>query len=334
MKFPILLRLAVFSTGFLLLQGCYYAIPTVVEAYNQNRLQMESDGAILESKTGALKLIADNDTAVENKLNAYIRGYNSIMVGSWSLLPSYYTFTNYTLKAKSTDTISFPAVQGLKDGLTWLKKGISYEQTSIPELDEAITTAIAAGEKLVTDEQTSLPYFRSQMYRRDGMAGAQKMFPILQKDYEKLINAMNRAGAILFELQKTATEKRMAAYRAKKSMLGYHTEKSLLYAQELLTLFSPPEQSVTDNEKYILGNKLIVEMKAAMASQMEILNKVFPLRDRSEGLDSMHEYLTEMIESYHEMEKKRTVRTFNRMVKRYSDAIEKYNHAIKFANPE
>ena len=181
MKYPILFRLALFFVCPLSLCGCYYAIPTIVEAVNQNRLQSESEGAILESNTGALKLVSNSDKITAEKLNAYIRGYNCIMVGSWSLWPSYNTFTNHTLKSRSTDMISFPVVDGLKKGLDWLKKGISYEQVSMPELDEAIAACIAAGEKLYTDEQTSLPYFRNQMYRRDDMAGAKKSFRFCKK---------------------------------------------------------------------------------------------------------------------------------------------------------
>ena len=333
MKYPILFRLALFFVCPLSLCGCYYAIPTIVEAVNQNRLQSESEGAILESNTGALKFVSNSDKITAEKLNAYISGYNCIMVGSWSLWPSYNTFTNHTLKSRSTDTISFPVVDGLEKGLDWLKKGISYEQVSMPELDEAIAACIAAGEKLYTDEQTSLPYFRNQMYRRDDMAGAKKIFPVLQKDYDNMIAAMNKAGSILIGMQKTETERRMTAYRAQKTMVGYNTEKSLLYAQEIVMLFNSPENSIADREKYIEGDRLIAEMTTALATQRKILNDIYPLRDRSGGVDSIHDHLTEMITSYHIMKKKKTARSFNRMMKRYSDAIESYNRSLKFTRP-
>ncbi len=333
MKSPVSFRLAIFSVCFLFLSGCYYAIPTIVEAVNQNRLQTESEGAILESNTGALKLVADNNTVTTDKLNAYILGYNCIMVGSWSLWPSYNIFTNHTLKSRSTDIITFPVVEGLDKGLTWLKKGISYNQVPIPELDEAIAASIAAGEKLYTDEQTSLPYFRNQMYRRDDMAGAKKIFPILQKDYDNMIATMNKVGIILIDMQKTETERRMTAYRARKTMIGYNTERSLLYAQELVMLFNDPQNSIADRKKYIEGDRLITEMETALAAQRKIMNDVYPLRNRSGGLDSIHDHLTKMIVNYDTMKQKKNARSFNRMMKRYSDAVESYNRSIKFARP-
>ncbi len=333
MKFQVFFRFIVLPVLPVFLSGCYYAIPTIVEAVNQNRLQNESEGAVLESNTGAIKLIAQNDTLVTDKLNAYIQGYNSIMVGSWSLWPSYNTFINHTLGSKPNDAIPFPVVDGLEEGLAFLKKGQSLGQVAMPELDEAIAASIAAGEKLLTDEQTSLPYFRNQIYRRDDMAGASKVLPILKKDYENMIAAMNRTGNILAGMQKTETERRMAAYRAQKSMIGYHTEKSLLHAQELITLFNQPESSISRPENYMEGDRLAADIEKSLQTQRKILNDVYPLRDRSGGLDAINDSLTEMIECYRNMKKKRTARSFNRMMKRYSDAIGNYNRSLKFARP-
>ena len=333
MKFQVLFRLLVLAVFPVFLSGCYYAIPTIVEAVNQNRIQNESEGAILESNTGALKLIAQNDTLATDKMNAYIQGYNSVMVGSWSLWPSYHTFINHTLKSKPADTIPFPVVNDLEKGIAFMKKGLACDQATIPGLDEAITESVAAAEKLRRDEQTSLPYFQNQIYRRDNMAGARQVFPILQEDYEKLIAAMNRTGKLLADMQKTETERRMAAYRAQKSMIGYHTEKSLLYAQELIALFNRPENSVSRPENYIEGDRLIAEMEKALQTQRKILDDVYPLRDRSGGLDAINDSLTEMSECYRKMKKKKTARSFNRMMKRYSDAIGNYNHSLTFTRP-
>ena len=72
MKYPILFQLALFFVCPLSLCGCYYAIPTIVEAVNQNQLQSESEGAILESNTGALKFVSNSDKITAEKLNAYI----------------------------------------------------------------------------------------------------------------------------------------------------------------------------------------------------------------------------------------------------------------------
>ena len=63
MKHPVLIRLAMLAAVPLVLSGCYYAIPTVVEAVYQNRLQKEADGALPESATGALKLVNRDDAA-------------------------------------------------------------------------------------------------------------------------------------------------------------------------------------------------------------------------------------------------------------------------------
>lgn len=333
MRYPVLFRLILFSVCPFFLSSCYYAIPTIVEAINQNRLQSESEGSVPESNTGALKLVAGRNTLTTDKLNAYIRGYNCIMVGSWSLLPSYNTFIHHTLTSRSSDTISFPVVDGLEKGLKWLKNGLSREQVPMPELDAAIATGISAGEKLHMDEQTSLPYFRNRMYRRDDMAGARKIFPILQKDYENMIVAMNRIGTLLIGMQRTETERRMTVYLARKTMLGYNTEKSFLHAQELVMLFNPPQNRIIDREKYIEGDRSAAQMKTALATQRKILDDVYPLRDRNGEMDRIHDHLIEMIANYHAMKKNKTIRSFNCLMKRYNDAVESYNRFLKSAQP-
>lgn len=116
-------------------------------------------------------------------------------------------------------------------------------------------------------------------------------------------------------------------------MIGYNTERSLLYAQELVMLFNDPQNSIADRKKYIEGDRLITEMETALAAQRKIMNDVYPLRNRSGGLDSIHDHLTKMIVNYDTMKQKKNARSFNRMMKRYSDAVESYNRSIKFARP-
>lgn len=331
MNHPVLLRLAMLVAVLLVLSGCYYAIPTIIEAVNQNRLQKEADGALPESATGALKLVNRDNTARTEKLNNCITGYNSIMVGSWSLWPSFHTLKNYTFKAKSTDTISFPIVDGLPNGLIFLKKCQASADTYMPELDEAIAATITAGEKLRTDEQTSLPYFRNQMYRRDDLAGAKKIYPVLQKNYDNMIVAMNQLGAILFGMQKTETEKRIAAYRANKSMIGYHTETSLLLAQELVTLLNQPQQTIAMKTSCIPCDTLVAQMETSLETQRAILDKIYPQRDQNGGLDTIRENLILMIACYRDMKAGRKIKSFNRMMKRYSDAIESYNRIVQYS---
>ena len=84
-----------------------------------------------------------------------------------------------------------------------------------------------------------------------------------------MIAAMNKAGSILIGMQKTETKRRMTAYRAQKTMVGYNTEKSLLYAQELVMLFNSPENSIADREKYIEGDRLTAEMATALRHAAE-----------------------------------------------------------------
>ena len=333
MRISTLGRVAVLGALICSLSGCVVLIPTVVEAVNQQRLISESEGAVLESNTGALKLVKDKNDLVTGKLNDYIAGYNSIMVGNWSLWPSYNTLTNHTMKARPTDTISFPVVSGLEKGIASFKKGLAVNATVSPELNVAVTAAVAAGEKLLQDERSSLPYFRDQVYRRDDLAGGQVVLPILKADYTKLIDAMNDIGAILIREQRTDTLRRMAVFKSQGNMVPYYAEQSLLYGQDLVSLFDNPENSIADNAKYVAGDRIAIDLEQSVKNLEKALDANYSQWEGSNELNSIIGQLEGMITVYKYMKKKKTAKSFNLMMKRYSNAVESYNRILRFSRP-
>lgn len=333
MRIPAIVRLLALAAFTLSLSGCVVLIPTVVEAVNQQRLKYEAEGAILESNTGALKLVKDKNDVETGKLNDYIRGYNSIMVGNWSLWPSYNTLTNHTMKAKSTDTISFPVVSGLEKGIASFKKGLAVNATASPELNTAVTAAVVAGEKLFKDERSSLPYFRDQVYRRDNLDGGKVVLPILKADYTKLIDAMNDIGAILIKKQRAETLRRMDIFKSEGNRVPYYAEQSLLYGQDLVTLFNDPENSVADNANYVAGDKIVAQLEVSLKNLKKALETDYPKREGNNDLDSIISHLEGTIKVYQFMKEKKTAKSFNLMMKRYSNAVESYNRILKFTRP-
>lgn len=333
MRIPAIARLCALAAFTLSLSGCVVLIPTVVEAVNQHRLNNEAEGAILESNTGELKLVKDRNDPETGKLNDVIRGYNSIMVGNWSLWPSYNTLTNHTMKAKPADTISFPVVAGLEKGVDFFRKGLSVDTPASPELDAAVNAAVTAGEKLLKDERSSLPYFRDQVYRRDNLSGGQVVLPILKADYTKLIDAMNVIGAILIKQQRTETLRRMAVFKSEGNSVPYYTEQSLLYGQDLVTLFNDPEKSVADNAKYLTGDKIVASLELSLRNLKKSLETDYPKREGNNDLDSIIGHLEGTITVYRIMKEKKTAKSFNLMMKRYSNAVESYNRILRFTRP-
>ena len=333
MRMPFIARLVALAVFSLSLSGCVVLIPTVIEAVNQQRLKSEAEGAVLESNTGALKLVKDKNDSETGKLNDYIRGYNSMMVGNWSLWPSYHTLTNNTMKAGSTDTISFPVVSGLEKGLGFFRKGLSVNPVASGELDAAVTAAVAAGEKLLKDERSSLPYFRDQVYRRDDLAGGRVVLPILKADYMKMIDAMNDVGAILVKQQRAETLRRMAVFKSQNNRVPYYAEQSLLYGQDLVTLFNDPENSVADNAKYVTGDRIVADLEVSLKNLKKSIENDYPKREGNNDLDGIVQHLEGAVQVYGFMKEKKNAKSFNLMMKRYSNAVESYNRILKFTRP-
>ena len=316
--------------GACLMSGCYFAIPTMVETANQNRNIAEAEGAALESTTGAIKLF--ERTAGNQQLNAYARGYNSFMVGQWSLIPSYHVLTTKTMKADGRNAIPYPMVKGLENGIAQFKQGLSLSKDEASELDIAIQEAVTAAEKLLLDEKTSLPYFRNQGYRQDGMRGAQKVLPVLKKDYEQLIAVMDRIGAQLLVLQKHETERLIQVYRSNHDNVGYHAEQCLLEAQDLME-FLKQDDIYKKRSSYHYADVQVDELKRSLDSLKTAAVNTSVLWDDKKGLGGMYTQLHNLLELYGTLKQGQRSVSYNRMMRRYSDAVMHYNALVDAEQP-
>ncbi len=316
--------LAIAGTCFL--SGCYFAIPTVVETINQNKNIAEAEGAALESYTGAIKLF--EKTAGNQQINAYVRGYNSIMVGQWSLMPSYHVLTTKTMKADGKSAIPYPMVKGLDTGITQFRKGLSFGSDENSELDNAIQEAVTAAEKLLMDEKTSLPYFRSQGYRQDDMRGAKTVLPILKGDYDRLIAVMNRIGDQLLVLQKQETKRRIQIYSNNHNKVGYYAEQCLLDAQDLMA-FLKQDDIYKKRIGYQYADIQIQELSRSLDSLKTAAGKASVQWDENRGLGAMYTQLHELMDLYHTLKHEQRSVSYNRMMRRYSDAVMHYNTVVE-----
>ena len=76
---------------------------------------------------------------------------------------------------------------------------------------------------------------------------------------------------------------------------------------------------------------LVAQMETSLETQQTILDKAYPQRDKNGGLDSIRENLMRMVACYRDMKTDRKTISFNRMMKRYSDAIESYNRIVRYS---
>lgn len=304
------------------LTGCYIGIPAMVETVNQNAQLTASEGAILESETGVIKKF----TVTQGNLtvNRYVAGYNLIMSGSSSLMPSYQILVNKTMRATERDAIPYPLVSNLDKALSQFKSGVALVSGEDSDLDQIVREVIVAGEKLQIDQQNSLPYFRNHIYRKDGLQGGRIVLPILKADYEKLICLMKRMGNLLLERQKGETETRIQYYSAIDSKLRVYIEQSFLDAQELMSYLKTQDAYKKVNA-YQYADVLANELLRALDSLKSEVEHSQALWDSDRGIGGVHTKLSEMIEFYRILKQDRKAPSFNRLMKRYSDAVVHYN---------
>ncbi|MBS7328357.1 MAG: DUF3829 domain-containing protein [Oxalobacter sp.] len=312
--------------GTCFLSGCYFAIPTMVETVNQNRNIAEAEGAALESPTGAIKLFERTDG--NRQVNAYVRGYNSMMVGQWSLMPSYHVLTTKTMKADGRSTVPYPMVKGLESGIQQFRQGLAMRADEASELDTAVQEAVIAAEKLLMDEKTSLPYFRNQGYRQDGMRGAKTVLPILKGDYDRLIAVMNRIGDQLLVLQKQETERRIQVFADNHDKVGYYAEQCLLDAQDLMA-FLKQDDIYKKRIGYQYADIQVQELHRSLDGLKTAAGKSSMAWDENRGLGAMYTQLHELVELYGSLKQGQRSVSYNRMMRRYSDAVMQYNAVVE-----
>lgn len=312
--------------GAFFLSGCYFAIPTMVETVNQNRNIAEAEGAALESSTGAIKLF--EWTIGNQQVNAYVRGYNRMMVGQWSLMPSYHVLTTKTMKADGRNTVPYPMVKGLESGIQQFRQGLSLRTDEASELDTAVQEAVTAAEKLLVDEKTSLPYFRNQGYRQDDMRGAKTVLPILKGDYDRLIAVMNRIGDHLLVLQKQETERRVQVYADSHDRVGYYAEQCLLDAQDLMA-FLKQDDIYKKRIGYQYADVQIQELNRSLEGLKSAAAKSSISWDLDKGLGGMYTQLQELVGLYQSLKQGQRSVSYNRMMRRYSDAVMQYNAVVE-----
>ncbi len=310
--------------------GCYFAIPTVVETVKQNRNLEEAEGKALESATGAIRLLAN--TGENARVNWYIRGYNALMVGQWSLMPSYQILTEKTMTADGKGAVPYPMVKGLAEAIREFRLGLLLHGEEGTELDTDIQLAVDAAEKLKQDEANSLPYFRGRVYLQDGMQGAKRVLPYLKGDYDRLIAVMDRIGTQLSVLQKAEVARLVAQHKADKDQVGLYTEQSLMDAQDLMVFLK--EKDVYRNARaYQYADLQVAELERSLAGLKEASTKAGRPLNPAQGLGAVYTQLRELLSLYATLKQGQRDVTYNRMMRRYSDAIMLYNDLLEKQQP-
>lgn len=85
--------------------------------------------------------------------------------------------------------------------------------------------------------------------------------------------------------------------------------------------------------KYVAGDKIVASLELSLKNLKKSLEADYPKREGNNDLDSIISHLEGTIKVYRFMKEKKTAKSFNLMMKRYSNAVESYNRILKFTRP-
>lgn len=273
---------------------------------------------------------ANVEQAPTEKLNAYSEGYNRMMRGTWGLSGTYERLEKFSARAKTSDNLSLPTMSNLSGAIDSFKKGLAISG-GMDDLDAELKPVVEAGEKLLAQQKELEPYFKSKAYKEDDLAKGKAAFPEMLANYEVMIKAMDKVDDLLTTYQRAASEKRLAGFKDKGDMLRYYTEESMLYAQDLLSVFEDPEQAVKSAESYTRADEILSKLEASLEAHRKVIEEEKGKGTSVGSYESVNSNLTSLLGSYRDLRQKKSGNAYNSMTKRYNDAVDSYNRAARFS---
>lgn len=275
------------------------------------------------------QITASTDQASAEKLNAYTQGYNIMMRGAGGVSATYKQMQKFADWAKVEDNLILPVMSDLSGALDSFNKGLAISGGRVDDLDMAVKPVVEAGEKLLAQQKELEPYFKSKAYKDDHLAKGKAAFPEMLANYEAIIAGMDKVDMLLTGYQRVNVEKRLAEFKKKGDMLRFHTEESMLLAQDLLGVFKDPEKSVKSAESYVKADEIVARLEASLKAQRKAIDKEKGKGAHVGMYESINGNLMGLIESYHDLRQKKTGYAYNNMTKRYNYAVDSYNRATR-----
>ncbi|NLC23846.1 MAG: YiiG family protein, partial [Oxalobacter sp.] len=197
--------------------------------------------------------------------------------------------------------------------------------------DAALKPVVEAGEKLLAQQKELEPYFKSKAYKEDDLAKGKAAFPEMLANYDVMIAAMDKVDDLLTAYQRAASEKRLAGFKDKGDMLRYYTEESMLYAQDILSVFEDPEQTIKSAESYTKADEILPKLEASLEAHRKVIEEEKGKGTSVGSYESVNSNLTSLLGSYRDLRQKKSGNAYNSMTKRYNDAVDSYNRAARFS---
>ncbi len=264
----------------------------------------------------------------EQKLAVYADAYNALIDDEKGLPAAYRTLTKKIGKAKPSESLAFPDVEGLEETLTALRQNRAQKTEGLAELDAAADELIAAGDKLLGHEKEMVPYFKEGEYKSDKMAKAKELLPRLEDDYEAALSALSKLGGEVLKNKRAFAEKRMEAFKKEGDMVRYNTEEILMLSEELLAIFDDPKVPFNRSEAFTKGNGLITRLDNAIRAQRKATDDMRSKDERAAAYyDAIRNNATGIIADYREVRDRKSSAAFNNMLKKYDKAAQDYNSA-------
>lgn len=285
------------------------------------------------SAPAAGQAAAPDAEAARNKArNTYTRVYNAMVDDNRSWAAIYKSYRGLNVQGKSHSESSF---YGSPDTLAKQLKDLKEARASgsgDAQLDAAVDTLVAAGEKLLGTWEPMTPYYQSKGFLEDGWAKARAADADMAAGFTGLLARIDALDVELDRVQEARRLRQMEEMKRQGDMLGYATLDSMAVAKKFMAALDKVSGDLKNKDAVAAADARAADLQASLEGLSKaVADAKAQAKDGKEphhGYMSLHNSLQEAVGQWRVFKQSRSEMTWRNIVSYYNNAIGTFNRGF------
>ncbi|MCL2714797.1 MAG: YiiG family protein [Alphaproteobacteria bacterium] len=275
--------------------------------------------------TSALAAEEGGGTAINPKLNAYIKAYN-LFIGTFGFTEQYRSYQRSNISRASVKSNFW-----VKDG--WIGKGVDILYQAAPDMEpknelNAAAAALLVSMKKVQEHLASLSiYYDSKKYLDDNLARGRAEDPVLLAEFKAAAGDLARFNVLLEEEVDRRDLAQLEVLKKEGQEEEYYLKTATFHAGRLLKVLKPGEDG-SDTSVYARGDAEVAAIEKALEAARAVHNKDGSMVQ----LDVVAPVFNALTGSYRELKSSRSKAGSRDFAVKVSGMVNSYNMAVQLLN--
>ena len=298
-----------------------------------NDKQPPAEPAVKAPATSPAPAAPSNAAEMEQKQakarNEYNRAYNRLIDDNRSIAAMYKSYVGLGINGKKKIPSSF---YGAPDDVERVMKDLKAARavgSGDAQLDGAVDSLIAAGDKLATTWASMDSYFRTKAFLDDNWAKAKANDAAMTAGFTGVIASIDKLGSELDRLQDAQRVERMAKLKSQGDMVTYNVLNTMDYAKKFVTELDKLD-SLKNKEAVAKVDERVKALEAALTDLSQSLRdeKQKSGKELDTGYTNLVGKMESMIGQWRTFKDSKSPMTYRNIIGYYNDAIGIYNRGL------